>query len=75
MYVTTLPAVVQSIGLHALPGLLSVILASVLLFFWEFRRLTKPGQAVVQPWLLPAAGIALGVLSFAFLTARFAVIH
>jgi hypothetical protein len=75
MYITALPAAVQSIGLHALPGLLSVILASVLLFVWEFRRLTKPGRAGMQPWLLPAAGIALSVLSFAFITARFVVIH
>ena len=75
MYLTALPAVVRSMGLHVLPGLLCLILASVLLLFWEFRRLTRSERTEIHPWLLPSAGITLGVLSFAFITARFVVIH
>jgi hypothetical protein len=75
MYVRALPVVVRFMGLYAPPGVLFVILASVLLFFWEFRRLTGPGKIAARSWLLPTAGIALGVLSAAFITARFVVIR
>jgi hypothetical protein len=75
MYVTALPAMMRSVGLHVLPGIVCVILASALLFFWELRRLTRSEETGFPRWLLPAAGIALGVLSFAFIAVRFAAIH
>ena len=75
MYVTALPAMIRSVGVHVLPGIVCVIMASAVLFFWELRRLTKFGETGILRWLLPAAGITLGLLSFAFIAARFAAIH
>ena len=65
----------QSMGMHVLPGLLCLILSSLLLSFWELRRLTKDQSADAHPWFLPASGITVGIISFAFIVARFVVIH
>ena len=67
--------VLQSMGKHVLPGLLCLILSSLLLSFWELRRLTQGQSTVAHSWFLPATGIAVGVITFAFIAARFIVIH
>lgn len=68
-------SVVRSIALHVLlvPGIICVILASSLLFWWEFRRLTSTGGTAVG-WRLPAAAITAGVISFVIIAVRFIVI-
>jgi hypothetical protein len=61
----------HSIGLHVLvPGIICVILASLLLFWWELRRLTSTRSTAVG-WWLPAAAIAAGVISFVLIAVRF----
>lgn len=71
---STLP-VLRSIGLHVLPGIICVILASMLLSFWELQRLTRAESTATRPWRLPAAGIAVSVIALGLIAARFAVIH
>ena len=41
--------VLRSIGLHVLPGIFLVILAALLLGWWEVRRLTGTGKTGVEP--------------------------
>ena len=61
----------RSIAPHVLvPGIICLILASVLLFWWEWRRLTSTGSAAVG-WWLPAAGITAGIISVALMAVRF----
>jgi hypothetical protein len=61
----------RSIALHSLvPGIICVIIASLLLFWWEFLRLTSTRSTVVGRWL-PAAAIAAGVISFMLIAVRF----
>lgn len=61
----------RSIGVHVLPGIICLILASLLLSWWELRRLTRTESTVVDRWL-PAAAITTGVISTALIAARFA---
>ena len=76
MNMIALPAVIRSIGLHVLPGVVCVILASILLFLWELRRVSghERARAGGGVWL-PAAGLTLSVLACALIFIRFAVIH
>ena len=61
----------RSIALHLLmPGIICVILASSLFFWWEFRRLTSTKSTAVG-WQLPAAAITAGVISFVLIAVRF----
>jgi hypothetical protein len=62
---------IRSIGLHVLvPGIICLILASLLLSWWELRRLTSIGRTAVDRWL-PAAAITAGVISFVLIAVRF----
>jgi hypothetical protein len=64
-------SLVRSIALHVLvPGIICVILASVLLSWWEFRRLTSTRSTAVG-WWLPAAAITAGLISFVLIAVRF----
>jgi hypothetical protein len=60
----------HSMGLHGLPGIICLILAALLLSWWELRRLTRTGRTAVDRWL-PAAAITAGVISFALIVTRF----
>lgn len=61
----------RSVGLHVLvPGIICLILASLLLSWWELRRLTSTGSAAVGRWL-PAAAITAGVISCVLIAVRF----
>jgi hypothetical protein len=68
-------SLVRSIALHVLliPGIMFVILASLLLFWWELRRLTSTSSTALG-WRLPAAAITAGVISFVIIAVRFIVI-
>jgi hypothetical protein len=62
---------VRSVAMHVLvPGIICLILASLLLFWWEFRRLTSTGSTAVGRWL-PAAGITAGAISVVLIAVRF----
>ena len=64
-------SLVRSIAVYAkLPGIICVVLASVLLFWWEFRRLTSTRSTAVG-WRLPAAAITVAVISFVLIAVRF----
>src|SRR6185437_13932270 len=63
------------VGLHVLPGIICVILGALLLSWWELRRLTMTRSTATHPWLLPAAGITVGVIAFSLIAARFIVVH
>jgi hypothetical protein len=65
--------VLRSIGLHVLPGIFLVILAALLLGWWEVRRLTGTGKTGVDRWL-PATAVALAVISFVLIAVRFIVV-
>jgi hypothetical protein len=61
----------RSIGLHVLvPGIICLVLASLLLSWLELRRLTSTGSTAVDRWL-PAAAITAGVISFVLIAVRF----
>jgi hypothetical protein len=68
-------SLVRSIALHVLlvPGIMFVILASVLFFWWELRRLTSTSSTAVGR-RLPAAALTAGVISLAIIAVRFIVI-
>jgi len=63
--------VLRLMGTHVLPGILCVVLSSLLLCLWELRRLTSGDSEAIRPWMLPVAGIVLGIISIAFIMARF----
>jgi hypothetical protein len=64
--------ILRSMGTHVLPGVLCVAFGSVLLCLWELRRLTAgDSKAVRLWWMLPVGGIALFMISAAFIIARF----
>jgi hypothetical protein len=63
--------VLRLMGTHVLPGILCVVLSSLLLCLWELRRLTSGNSKTTRPWMLPAAGIVLGIISIAFIVTRF----
>lgn len=64
-------SLVRSIALHLLvPGIICVILASSLLFWWEFRRLTSTRGIAADRWL-HAAAITAGVISLVLIAVRF----
>ncbi len=64
-------SLVRSIALYAkVPGIICVILASLLLFGWEFRRLTRTRSTAVDRWL-PAVAITAGVISVVLIAVRF----
>jgi hypothetical protein len=61
----------RSIAPHVLvPGIICLILASLLLSWWELRRLTSSGSTGVVRWL-PAAAITAGVISIVLIAVRF----
>lgn len=63
--------ILRSIAPHVLvPGIICLILAAVLLSWWEWRRLTSTGSMSVRSWL-PAAGITVGVISVVLMAVRF----
>lgn len=69
MYSATPP--MRSIAQHILvPGIICLILASLLLSWWELRRLTGTGSTAVNRWLA-TAGITAGVMSVALIAVRF----
>jgi len=69
MYSAT--ALIHSIGPHVLlPGIICVVIASLLLSWWEFQRLTSTGRRAANRWL-PAVAITAGVISFLLIAARF----
>jgi hypothetical protein len=47
------------------------VLSSLLLCLWELRRLTSGDDKTTRRWLLPVGGLVLGLLSIAFIMARF----
>jgi hypothetical protein len=63
--------ILRLMGAHVLPGVLCVVFASLLLCLWELRRLASGDSRAIRPWMLPAAGIALFILSAVFIIARF----
>jgi hypothetical protein len=63
--------ILRLMGTNILPGILSVIFASLLLCFWELRRLTSGDSKATRSWMLPVGGIALCIISAAFIIARF----
>jgi hypothetical protein len=61
----------RSIGLHLLiPGIIFVVLAALLLSWWELLRLTATEKTAVDRWL-PTAAIAAGAISFVLIAVRF----
>ena len=67
--------VLRLMGSHVLPGVLCVVLASLLLCCWELRRLTSADTRAMRVWALPVAGIALSVISAEFIIARFLTVN
>ena len=64
-------SLVRSIAVYAkIPGIIFAILASLLLSWWEFRRLTSTRSTAVD-WRLPAAAITAGVISVVLIAVRF----
>jgi hypothetical protein len=62
---------IRSIGLHVLvPGIICVIAASLLLAWWELRRLTSTGSTAVGR-VLPIAAITAGIISVVLMAVRF----
>jgi hypothetical protein len=62
-------------GSHVLPGVLCVVLASLLLCWWELRRLTAGDTKAMRAWALPVAGIALSIISAEFIITRFLTVN
>jgi TRAP-type C4-dicarboxylate transport system permease small subunit len=61
----------QSIGQHVLiPGIVCLLLAALLLGWWELGRLTSTGSTGVPRWL-PAAAITAGGVSIVFIAVQF----
>jgi hypothetical protein len=66
--------IVHSIGVHSLvPGIICVILAALLLSWWQLRHVIITRSTVLDRWLPPVA-IAVGFISFALIAVRFIVI-
>jgi|HubBroStandDraft_5_1064220.scaffolds.fasta_scaffold00394_5 hypothetical protein len=63
--------ILRLMGRHVLPGVFFVVLSSLLLCLWELRRLTSGDDKTTRRWLLPVGGLVLGLLSIAFIMARF----
>jgi len=59
------------IAIHSpMAGIICLILASLLLSWWELRRLTSTGSLAVGRGMI-ADAIAAGVISFALISLRF----
>jgi hypothetical protein len=65
----------RSMGLHVLPGVICVALGALLLSCWELRRLTIARSSATHRRLLPATGIAVGVMALCLIVGRFIVVH
>jgi hypothetical protein len=63
--------ILRLMGTHVLPGILCVVLSSLLLCLWELRRLTPGDKKTIRSWVLPVSGLVLGILSIALIMARF----
>jgi hypothetical protein len=66
--------IIRTLGVDFLvPGIICVVLASLLLSWWQLRHLTITRSSVLDRWLPPVA-IAVGFISFALIAVRFIVI-
>jgi hypothetical protein len=63
--------IIRTLGVDFLvPGIICVVLASLLLCWWQLRRLTSTGSTAVDRWL-PSVAIAAGLLSAVLIAVRF----
>jgi hypothetical protein len=63
--------ILRSVGLNSLiPGIVIVVIASLLLSWWELRRLTGAKNMAVDRWL-PTAALAAAAVSFVLIAVRF----
>ena len=63
--------IMRSIALQVVvPGIICVLLASLLLSWWELRRLTSTGSTAVDRWL-PTVAITAAVISVVLIAVRF----
>lgn len=64
-------AILRLMGTHVLPGVFCVVMSSLLLCLWELRSLTSGDHKTIRPWMLPAGGLVLCIMSIALIIARF----